>query len=81
MGVLGVGQPGHGELDHFDLSLLGLSAAVHEEDDLFVEAGPLLGLIAEGDLRLWDGTMSLRMRTEVKCSLFTLAFFSFSRRR
>lgn len=77
----GGGQPGHGQLDHLDLRLLGLSSPIHEEDDLFVEAGPLLRLMAEGNLHGGGGTMSLRMRTEVKCSLLTRAFFYFSSRR
>jgi hypothetical protein len=68
-------------LYHFDLGLLGLAAAVHQEDDLLVELAPFLGVVAEGDLRYGHITMSFRMRTEVKCSLLIRAFFSFYRRR
>lgn len=77
MGLLDVGQPGHGELDHFNLRLLGLSPPVHEEVDLVVELGPFLRVVAERDLSEVSRTMSLRMRTEVKCSLLIRAFFSF----
>lgn len=42
MGLLDVRQPGHCELDHFNLRLLGLSSPVHEEVDLFIELGPFL---------------------------------------
>ena len=74
-------EPGHGQLDHFDLGLLGLSSAVHEEGDLLVEACPFFGLSAESDLIEMEGTMSLSTATEVTCSLLTLAIFSLSRRR
>lgn len=81
VGLFGMGEPGHGQLYHLDLRLLGLPAAVHEEDDLLVELAPFLGIVAEGDLRYGHFTMSFRMRTEVKCSLLMRAFFSFYRRR
>lgn len=42
MWLLDVGQPGHGELDHFNLRFLGLSPPVHQEVDLIIEPGPFL---------------------------------------